>query len=242
MKSYALIFASFMLTFIFSPAAHSQNSPTPGKISSMLQKSAQEKKSTFIMVWNEENESTSAMKKIFDQASAKFATQANAVAVKLDDPAEQEIISKYRLNTAPMPLILTIAPNGAITGAFLSRVDLALLEKSLVSEVEADCMKSLQEGKIVFVCIQDQSTTNNKEAMQGVNDYINDGNQKTTHVITVSPNDKKLKSFLEKLGVFDAPATATTYLLKPPGVIGAKFEGATSKEKIKIIACTKGCC
>jgi len=235
------IFASILTCFSFAEENNAPAKPS-GKLNERIEQGLKDNKFTFVMFWNEENEQTKEMKNVINEAKTKLAEKAEILIIKIDDPQEQELITKYRINTAPMPIAITFAPNGAITGGFPQKTDLQSLEGTIVCAAEADCMKNLQEGKIVFICVQDEKTELNAEAMKGINEYINDGNQKTSHIIKVSPRDKSAKEFLMKFGILEAPAKATTFLLKPPGMIGSKFEGATTKDEIKVVACMKGCC
>ena len=59
---------------------------------------------------------------MFDQVAEKIGDQAIFVKVKANDPSENRIIEKFNLKRSPMPFVLVLAPNGAITGGFLLRL------------------------------------------------------------------------------------------------------------------------
>ena len=50
-------------------------------------------------------------------------TRPTSVEIQIDDPAEKPIVARYGVSRSPMPLVLAIAPNGAITKGFATRFD-----------------------------------------------------------------------------------------------------------------------
>ncbi len=66
-------------------------------------------------------------------AAAKMADWAEVAAVQVTDPAEQELVARYDLSRTPLPLVMAIAPCGAITKAFTGQFTEAQLETAYVS-------------------------------------------------------------------------------------------------------------
>ena len=94
-------------------------------------------------------------------------------------------------------------------------------------------MKSLQDGKLVLLCIQNEKTKSNDAAMKGVNEFKADERfAHATTVMSVDPTDKKEASFLADLQVPSETTEAVTVFLAPPGRAFAKYEGATSKDTL----------
>jgi len=94
-------------------------------------------------------------------------------------------------------------------------------------------MKSLQDRKLVFVCVQNGKTKSNDAAMQGVRDFkADDRFASATEIVTVDPTDKKEASFLKDLKVSPDVAEATVVFVAPPGTAIGKFEGATNKDTL----------
>ena len=152
---------------------------------------ADEGKYLFAFFWKTEDESTAAMRKLFDESLAKIADRANTVAVSITDTAEKEIVDEYDLDRAPMPLVLAIAPNGAITGGFPNQFSEQDLLSALATPATQQCMKHLQDGKLVFLCVQNDETGMNEEAMQGVKDFAADDRFSTaTKIVVLDPSDE----------------------------------------------------
>ncbi len=173
------------------------------------------------------------MRKVFDGAMKKVADRAQWVAVKTTDPAERALVDKFDLSRAPMPLVLAFAPNGAITGGFPTKFDEQELLDAFATPATEKVMKPLQDGKLVFVCVQNKKTKSNDAAMQGVRDFKADARYASaTEIVTLDPADKKEASFLTDLKVPSDTTEAVTVFVVPPGKAIGKIEGATNKDAL----------
>jgi hypothetical protein len=187
----------------------------------------------FLFAWKADDEQTLAMRKVFDKAMENVADRAQWIVVNITDSSEQPIVSKFGLNRVPMPLVLAMAPNGAITGGFPTKFDERQLLDAFASPGTEKVMKSLQDGKLVFVCVQNNKTKSNSAAMQGVLDFQADVRfASATEIVTLDPTDKKEARFLTDLKVPPDTAEATTVFVVPPGNAIGKFEGVTNKDAL----------
>jgi hypothetical protein len=95
------------------------------------------------------------------------------------------------------------------------------------------CMKSLQENKLVFLCIQNSNTKANSDAMQGVHDFQADERfAPATQIVTLDPTDATEADFLRDLQVDPKTQEAVTVFLAPPGVPIAMYQGRTKKDEL----------
>lgn len=213
-----------------SPAvamAQTSQEKLTGVAATALQQAMSEKKFLFLFVYGKDDEHR-AQRKDFEAVMAKI--DARWVAVNRDAPSEQAFAQKYRLLGTPTPLIIAIAPNGALTGGF-KEISEARCRKSMVSPGFQTCLKALQDQKLVLLCLQNQRTKHNEEAMRGVNEFKADaGYGALTEIVRVDPADPSEKSFLDRIRVSETIQEATTILLSPPGSVLASFTGATSKK------------
>ena len=199
----------------------------------LMEQAAKDNKYLFGFFWKTENEQTISMKKVFEDALAKVSERATAAIVQVTDPAEREIVKKFGLDRAPMPLALAIAPNGAIMGGFPNEVTEEALLNAFGSPSTEKCMKSLQDGKLVFLCVQNASTTLNAEALQGVQDFKAEAQYTgVTEIVKLDPTDSAEASFLGDLKIDPQTKVAVTAFLAPPGAVIAEFEGATQKDEL----------
>ncbi len=200
---------------------------------SALERAAADNKYLFVFFSKSNDGQTTAMKKVFDEATAKVADCALSVAVNVADPAERDIVRKFELDRAPMPLALAIAPNGAIMGGFPTKFEVSDLLNAFGSPCTEQCMKSLQDGKIVLLCVQNSSTKSNAEALQGVNEFKADAKYTAaTEIVMLDPTNPAEAPFLGDLKIDPKTTVAMTAFLAPPGAVIAEVEGATTKDAL----------
>jgi len=214
------------------PAAKPPLSGT-GRGMAAIEQAAQAKKYLFAFFWKKEDEQTTAMRKVFDAATRKAADRAESIALNVTSREEKAIVEKCTLDRAPMPLVLAIAPNGAITGAFPTRFEEKDLLDAFASPCTAQCMKSLQENKLVLLCVQNATTKSNDAAMQAVREFKADARfSPATEIVVLDPADKAELKFLADLKVDPKTPQAVTAFLVPPGSAIALFEGPVTKDAL----------
>lgn len=212
---------------------------------------AEVNKYAFVFFFRGDDARTQAMRTALESGVEGMPEKAEVIAVDVTDPLEKAAVERFGVSRAPMPLILAIAPTGAVTKSWFRNFDAKQLEQALVSPGEAECLKALQGRKMVLVCVQNGKTTHNDEAMQGVDEFKSDKLYAgQTAVLSVDPTNEAEADFLKKLRVNPETEEAVTVLMAPPGRPVATFTGATNKADI--IAATKtagsgcnpksGCC
>lgn len=221
-----------------------------GKGMAAIRQAADAGKYLFLFFSKADNDQTLAMRTVFDKTMANANDRAQWVVVDVTDVAEKAIVAKFDLSRAPMPLVLALAPNGAITGGFPTKFDEQQLEGAFVTPVTEKVMKQLQDGKLVFVCIQNGTTKSNDAALQGVRDFKADARfSGATEIIMLDPADATEAAFLADMKVAPKTEDAMTVFLAPPGSAIAEYSGATDKaelvatlEKASSSPCAGGSC
>ena len=209
-----------------------------------IEKAANDNKYLFIFFFDQEDSHTNAMKDVFQAAMAKMSDRADSMAINIADPAEKPIVDKFSARGAPMPMVLAIAPTGAATKAFPKQFDEAQLQQAFVSPCTAKCMKVIQDQHMILICVQNDKTQFNQEAMEGVKAFKADSRYgKATEVVMLDPADKAEQHFLTDIQVDPRTTTAVTVLVTPPGAPVARFAGAVTEEQItaKIKEAESGC-
>ncbi len=109
-------------------------------------------------------------------------------------------------------------------------------------------MKAIFDRKSVLLCVQNDKTQFNQEALTGVKAFKADPQYtKGTEIVTFDPTDKAEQPFLKALQVDPKTTTAVTVLVTPPGAPVARFAGAVTKEQIEAAvktaqsSCGPGC-
>lgn len=189
---------------------------------------------------------TSNVQARFEAIMAKETASAAWIIIDRKDPAEQDFVSKYQIQQAPMPIILAIAPNGAVTGGFVGeKLSEAAIREAFVTKGMQSCLAPLQNGKLVLLCLQNAKTSANDEANAGAKEFAADpqfnGN---VDIIAIDPADPSETAFLEKMRLEGNASEAQTILMAPPAVIIGLFKGAVTKADLMgaLQAATSGGC
>lgn len=211
-----------------------------------IQRAASNDKYLFIFFWKEKNQPTSNMWGVFQSAMSKVADRADSVAINVTDPAETTIVTRLGVNRSPMPLVLALAPNGAITKGLPTRFDERQLLQAFVSPGTAQCLKAIQARKLVLLSVQGRQPNVRQVSLQrGVADFVSDPRYAAvTEVVVIDPADPAETSFLQDLQIDPRSANQTTVLLAPPGSVVGTFTGNVTKEQIvaKLASAQSSCC
>lgn len=208
-----------------------------------LTRAAKAHKYVFALFWKDQDKSankeaakddaTAAMRKSLDSAMKKMADRAQSMEVNVDDDSAKAIVEKFRLEYAPFPLILAIAPNGAVTAGFPEKVAVKDLLDAFATPCTEKCLKAFQDDKLVFVCVQNDKSVAHTEALQAVRDFQKDERfAKDTEIIIVDPSAAAEKELLDNLGVDPKTKDAVTIFFAPPTRRIGDFVGATSKDEL----------
>jgi ribosomal protein L25 (general stress protein Ctc) len=216
-----------------------------GKGMAAIKQAAAAGKYLFIFFSKAKDEQTLAMRKVFDKAMEKAADRTQWIAVNTNDTSEKAIVAKFQLERAPMPLVLAMAPNGAITGGFPTKFEEQALLDAFATPGTEKVMKQLQDGKLVFVCVQNDKTKSNDAAMQGIREFRADARfASATEIVMLDPADPAEAAFLADLKIDPKTEEAVTAFLAPPGSAIAEFKGATDKSELiaTLQKASSGCC
>lgn len=151
--------AAVLMCLISSPASTNAAGPVrqgvaTGQGLAAMDRAARADRYLFVFFYNRDDRQIRAMGVVFNRATARVADRADAIAVLTTNPAERGIVSKFGVDRAPMPLVLVLAPNGAIIRSFHTSFTEDQLLQARASRAEAKVLKSLQQGKLVLLCVQ----------------------------------------------------------------------------------------
>ncbi|MHB1036543.1 MAG: hypothetical protein ACYC35_13230 [Pirellulales bacterium] len=199
-----------------------------------LRQAAEANKYLFIFFWKQQTTQTDAAWKAFAPAVKKLADRATSVSIRATDPAEKAIVDRFDVSRAPMPLVLAVAPNGAITRGISAKFDEAQLRDAFVSPCTAKCLKGLQDRKLVLLCIQNEVPPQGQPALQrGVQDFKADAQYAgNTEVVVLNPNEAVESAFVKQFQVDAKSPEPVTVLMAPPGSVVGKFVGPVSKSQL----------
>jgi hypothetical protein len=204
----------------------------------------------FALFYREDNEQTANVRSAIKSARKNISRKSETVEINISDPAEGEVVKKFSVGRAAMPLVLVLAPNGAIMGGFPAvKASEQALTDAVGTRASEQTVKAIQAKNMVVLCAQNRNTTENEAAMQGVEEFLNDPQYAgKVAVVSVDPADPAEAKFLSQIQMKTGSGVATTALLAPPGSVVASFEGATQKDQlvaaVKAATAPKsgGCC
>lgn len=214
--------------------------PTPvGPAQAALDTAARENKYTFVLFHKHDDAATQAMRQTVAAALGKAGSNAGLVSVSVGDPAEKPLVDRWGLSRSPMPLVLAIAPNGAVTGGFPLRLTEQEVAGAFVSPGMADCLKATQANKLVLLCVRPAGVA----VPAGVAEFQADAHYgPVTEVVSVRADDDAEAGLLKTLGIKPSPA-AVTALLVPPGTLLGSFDGSVTKTQlVEKVKAGNACC
>lgn len=220
-------------------------SPSTSRGLAAMDAAAQNGKYLFIFFWKDNDEQSRNMYGVFQSAMKKWSQSADSTGVQLTDPNEKPVVDKFAVSRAPMPLVVALAPNGAITKGFPVKFTEEQLQQAFVSPCTAKCLKALQERKLVLLCVGNERTQFSRAAWKGAQDFKADARfAKATEIVTLNPDDRSEGAFLQDLKVDPRTPQAVTVLLAPPGQPIARFAGPVTKDQLvaKLASAKAGPC
>jgi hypothetical protein len=203
----------------------------------------QSQKYLFILFWKENNLATQRVKQTLDGALARRVGQATSVLVRTNDPTEKAMVDQFGVSRSPMPLVVAVAPNGAITGGFPLKVTEQDIAGAFVSPGMADCLGAIQAQKLVLLCVHPASGSD--QLPVGVLEVKADPQYgPATEVVQIRANNATEAKLLNMLQLNPKADVVTTALLVPPGRCLAVFEGSFTKAHVveKLNSAQGGCC
>ncbi len=216
-----------------------------------LERVAKANKYAFLFFFRDDNERTRTARATLEAGVDKLSNRAELIVLDVTADQDRATVDAFGVRRAPMPLIVAVAPTGAVTKSWFRNFDKMQLEDAFVSPCEARCLKAFQDRRLVMVCVQNDKTTHNDVAMKGVREFTADARYAPqTEVVAVDPSDEAEAALLSKLRVSPDTKEAVTVLMAPPGRPIGTFTGATSKAAF-VAAITKagagcdpstGCC
>lgn len=211
--------------------------PAGGKGNAALAHSVSTNKTLCLVFYREWDAQTGGMAQVVKAHSEKYPAHAVWNAVQVSDPAEKGIIDRFQLSRAPMPMVVTVHPNGAVTGFFAGKVGEAELVRTLVSPKKAECMKLLQENQLVLVCVKPADQPYPQAVLQFQADPMFAAR---TKVIATLPTDPNEAGFYSEMKL--APGQPTTVFIAPPGVLVGRFAASATKSDLAAALHAAGKC
>jgi len=198
----------------------------------------------FLVITDPGNANTQQAMDIANQAHSKY-TKSGVVQMNRSDASNKDLVAKYSVSNAPLPLILVIASNGLVTGGYPSYQATAdLLIKVIPSPVKADVMKALSNGKSVFLVVSRKDMTEKNEVMNTCAQACIEM-QNNTKLIGLDLEDQKEKAFIAEMKIDPAITSPQTFVINSKGQINGTFNDEVNTTTLvstaKKLPAAKGC-
>jgi hypothetical protein len=217
--------------FFAAPARAQSPTASASTAERTLAAAEEEAKTTFLIFHKDEGPATRAMAQIVSRGVEARAEKTTFAYARIGDPADKRVIERFDVARAPMPLVVAVAPNGAITGVYSKQITDRQMDEAIVTPTMARCLKAMQDGKLVLVCIH--ASSRNVLPVGVKNFQLDPHFQKRTVVEWLSATDPDEGPFFEQLELDPATIQGTmTALLAPPGVIVGKFASTATKDQM----------
>jgi len=171
---------------------------------------------------------------------------AKSIAIEMNrsDATNGDLVTKYRLAGASLPLILVIASNGVVSGGIAAdRATPESLIQMIPSPKKSEVLQALSEGKAVFLIASRKSMANREKVSDTCKSACNQMNNRAA-LVSIDMDDKKENSFLAQLKVNALSTEPMTSVINPQGQVTATFSGPVEVKTIIEAAAKKagGCC
>ena len=197
----------------------------------------------FILVTDHGVSGVAEAKGIIQQA-VKQVRKSTMVELDRSNPENADLVARFRLAGAPVPLILLAARNGVLAGGLIAaQASPEKLVEMVPSPKKAEILQGLQGGKAVFVSVSRRTMTTRSGAMAACATAC--GQMKDRGVMVhIDMDDPQESQFLSQLKVDRASREPLTYVVNAQGQVTGTYAGAVEAASL-VQAATKsagGCC
>jgi len=188
-------------------------------------------KFTFILFWKENNATTQGMTEALQRAVAQRSQRAEWISVNVNDGAQRPLVDRYHVERAPMPMVLCVAPNGAITGGITRQLSDAAIDKALVTPAMTEATKALQDKRIAVIHVKRDPRM---ALPAGAAGFVADPSFKDrTTVVNVGLGDAAEARFITEMEFKPEELTdSMVVVLAPPGVLVGKYQASVTADQI----------
>ena len=222
-------------------AAQIAQARSSSRLQDSLNAAEKDGKFTFIVFFKEDSAAAREMLKLAQTGAASREAQAVVTTARVNDPAEKELVERFGIGRAPMPVTVAVAPNGAITGVFAKTLSDEHMDAAIVTPTMMKCMKSLQNQKLVFVLV---SASDKAEMPAGVKSLQSDPLFKDRITFaSMRVDDPAEMRFISQMKI-DPLRVEGPYavLIAPPGVLVGHFDSTATGAQIAAAIHKSGQC
>lgn len=212
-----------MILFLFIAGMINVNGQTAVEID----KAGKACKPVFLVAYNATGADADKAFTIANEAKGSLKSASLVIKMNTADAANNELIAKFRLAGAPMPLILVLDKNSTVTGGLpLKDATAAKLVEMIPTPKTSELLKAINEGKSVYVVAYKESMTSHDKAMDNCAMACGKMDNKSV-TIKVDMDDKKETKLLQTLKCDLNAKEPVTYVVNKSGQVIGTHNGIT---------------
>jgi hypothetical protein len=212
-------------------------------VQSDIEKANKEGKTVFLVVTEPGVTGAEKALSIAKQANEKV-TESTVIEMNRADSTNSQLVKKYRLAGAQLPLVLVVASNGVAGGGLpADRATPEILVQLIPSPKKAEVLQALSENKSVFVVASRKSMADRATVFDTCKAACSQMKNNAVFV-SIDMDDKKESSFLAQLKVNTLSTEPVTAVINTQRRITGSFNGPVEVMKLVQAATKKasGCC
>ena len=216
------------------------------KVQDELDKAKKAGQAVFVIVTGNGSADTEKAATIANSAAVQVK---NSVIVELnrDITENAELVTKWGLMDAPLPLILVVSPKGYPTGGYiLQQATTENLVELIPSPKMDDIYEALNDGNAAFLVITGKSFNDRPQVISNCKAAIDKMKGKAV-IVELDRDDPKETKFYNQLDLPERPNTTSTLVINAQGQTTELFEGPVDSGRLmlaayKVVQGGGGCC
>jgi len=192
-----------------------------------IEKASKSCKPVFLVVYNSNSAETDKALSIANEAKKNLKSSSVVIQMNTADDANKNLVSKFRLAGAPLPLILVLDKNGNAAGGFILKdATSEKLADLIPSPKNSEIIAALTAGKSVYVVAYKESMASKKNIIDNCYLACNKMENKSV-IVKVDLEDKKETKLLQTLKCDLNAKEPVTYVINSAGQITGTHNGLT---------------
>lgn len=201
--------------------------------STELEKAKKDGKTVFLIVYDKEGADKDKAIKIAKDASSKKAKVTTVVELNITDKANSDLITKYRLAGAPMPLLLVIDKNGiAAGGMVLADATVDGLLKIIPSAKYSEVLKAINEQKGLLIVAYKKDMINKSKAIENCKKVVQTMSNSLV-LVELNMDDANEAVLIKQLNVSSIATEPIIYAINKSGQVTGTFDIKASTDDLK---------
>ena len=184
-------------------------------------------KPVFLVAYNGSSADADKAFALAEETKKSFKGSSMVIKMNTADAVNKDLVTKYRLAGAPLPLIIVLDKNGTIAGGLsLKEATSAKLVEMVPSRKTSEILKALSDGKSAYVVVYKADMPNQKNIMDNCATACGKMNNASV-TVKVDLADKSETKLLQSLKCDMNAREPVTYVINKSGQVVGTHNGIT---------------